>query len=138
MPFVVVISHPVECRATLIAVIPIEYEGKVRAMVDGQQDIEKVESARVFRTDEEWVGDPSVFIKFDPARDELDVIPYEALVVLPDEKRDSIAQQELHSLLHALSRLDRKRESLRRQFLQRHPSYIRKNAQHILAFFRPA
>ncbi|MCY4071967.1 MAG: hypothetical protein OXG60_11775 [Chloroflexi bacterium] len=105
---------------------------------EGRHRVEQAENLSVFQADEQWVGDPSVFIKFDPARDELDVIPYEALVVLPDEKRDAIAQQELHSLLHALSRLDRKRESLRRQFLQRHPSYIRKNAQHILAFFRPA
>ena len=91
------------------------------------------------RLDLEWINKSNAGYSFSTGRDYLNhVIPSRVLSDLPDDLRDAIAQQELHGVLDALERLDRRRASLRLTFFQRHQGYVRKNAPHMLGLCRPA
>ncbi len=90
------------------------------------------------RYDMEKIDDPSVIDWYDMVEDGLKgLIPSDELLHLPEEMRDAIARQELHSLLRALSHLDQRRVSLREEFLRRHRGFVRKNPQYMLGLFRP-
>lgn len=104
----------------------------------GEQKNQNDDNAQQIELAVRRASSPNDVISCKLESDELDfAIPNRLLADLPDEQVDAIARHELHSLMFLLSRLDRTRESLRRQFLLRHPNYIRRNAHQLISLFHP-
>ena len=110
-----------------------ETNGQVESRDGGDNYLDK-------RYDMDKINDPSVVYWYDIEGGSglKGLIPSDELLHLPEEKRDAIARQELHSMLRALSSLDHRRVSLREEFLRRHRGFVRKNPQYMLGLFRPA